>query len=792
MKPSPTTRALTVATFIVSSSLAMLANAAAQGAPESMLFQALRRGDDVLLQSLLREGRSANVTLTDGTTPLMMAALYGSADSVKWLLDRGADAKAANKAGVTALLWGAGDPEKVRFLLEHGADPNARSQLGNTPLIAACRHPGATVSVERLLKAGANAEADRKSNRRGASPLENAATAGNVEVVRLLLKNGIAHRKNRALAKAVEFGKIEIVKLLLDAGADPNSTDGRSSGHSLDVALLSERPEIARLLLEHGADIEIVTGNEKDPPVVLAAFTEKGDDSTLKELIARGADVNAANEKGETAYTFAKRRGHGQLVKVLLEAGATETPIKKKEKKIPNRNIDLHAGNLQEVLRGSIAKSLALLQKSSDVFLENRESCVSCHHQNLPAAAFGWARNRGFQLNDDSITRLVDRQDRWMKSRVERAYQMDEPVPVPPRLIGWGLLGFSALDRPADEVSDALVYYLAAIQQPDGHWDSRTLRPPMGGGEVLSTTLAMRTLQVYPPPGNPDTTTQRVARTQAWLRSVEPQTHQEEVFRLLGLGWSGVEPAELAGDAEAMMAKQRSDGGWAQLPGLQSDAWATGQSLIALSIAGGMPTTHPNYQRGLAFLLKTQFDDGSWFVPTRTWPFQPHFDSQFPHGKDQWISAPATAWAAMAMTLAVDPFEATVSAESETNPEAAQEKESEVKPSDVDFAKHIKPVLERSCAGCHGKEKPKSRFKVTDRQALLRGGESGIPSIIESKGAESPLIRQVRGQVEDMEMPPLSKRERYPGLTTQEIDRLSAWIDGGAPWPDGIVIDTRE
>jgi len=53
--------------------------------------------------------------------------------------------------------------------------------------------------------------------------------------------------------------------------------------------------------------------------------------------------------------------------------------------------------------------------------------------------------------------------------------------------------------------------------------------------------------------------------------------------------------------------------------------------------------------------LRTQFDDGSWWVKSRTWPWQLHFDGQFPHGKDQWISAGATAWAAMALLFTIEP-----------------------------------------------------------------------------------------------------------------------------------------
>jgi hypothetical protein len=52
------------------------------------------------------------------------------------------------------------------------------------------------------------------------------------------------------------------------------------------------------------------------------------------------------------------------------------------------------------------------------------------------------------------------------------------------------------------------------------------------------------------------------------------------------------------------------------------------------------------------FCYETQLADGSWLVRSRSFPFQPLKDSGFPHGKDQWISAAGTSWAAMALSLA--------------------------------------------------------------------------------------------------------------------------------------------
>ncbi len=50
-------------------------------------------------------------------------------------------------------------------------------------------------------------------------------------------------------------------------------------------------------------------------------------------------------------------------------------------------------------------------------------------------------------------------------------------------------------------------------------------------------------------------------------------------------------------------------------------------------------------------LLRTQLADGSWFVPTRSFPLQPHVETDFPHGPSQFISVAATSWATMALAM---------------------------------------------------------------------------------------------------------------------------------------------
>jgi hypothetical protein len=101
----------------------------------------------------------------------------------------------------------------------------------------------------------------------------------------------------------------------------------------------------------------------------------------------------------------------------------------------------------------------------------------------------------------------------------------------------------------------------------------------------------------------------------------------------------------------------------------------------------------------------------------------------------------------------------------------------------VDFAGDVRPLLARSCLGCHGDKEPESNFSLTSRAALLRGGDSDLPAIIPGSSVDSPLIRFAAGLVEKMEMPPVDSRDKYPSLTAEELALLRGWIDQGARWP---------
>jgi hypothetical protein len=220
--------------------------------------------------------------------------------------------------------------------------------------------------------------------------------------------------------------------------------------------------------------------------------------------------------------------------------------------------------------------------------------------------------------------------------------------------IGYISLGMAADGVPADEVTDAMLVEMSGRQNLDGSWSAFGHRPPIEYSRFTATALGLHALQLYGPPALKAPYERRIERARKWLVANQPtNANTDHVFRLLGLAWAGGADAERAAEVKHLLATQRPDGGWAQHDDLASDAYATGLTLYALRIGGQLPPDHAAYQRAVKFLLGTQGDDGSWHVKTRAFPFQPYFESGFPHGADQWISAAATGWAATGLIYAL-------------------------------------------------------------------------------------------------------------------------------------------
>jgi ankyrin repeat protein len=612
------------------------------------LLAAVDREDTAQVRAILKNRALVNVPDSDGASPLMHAALNTGTESMKILLEHGADPNLRNNEGATALIWAADDAAKVKLLLAAGADVTPKTKHGGTALLAASLPYGSSSVVAQLLARGASVAV---TDLDFWTPLLRASASGDVESMKFLLAHDAdpnAVTGFNPLTAAVWYGNLNGVRLLLAKGA---RVDGKDAfGFTpLVLASLWDNKEIARALLEKGADVNLPAVDlqfmKRSPgtPLMLAAYAETTNPDLVKMLLAGGAKVDFATPGGETAASRALEKGRSPVLAALLAVGAKE----------PARSASPKPRFVDPVpdVRNAVERSLALLQ-AADASFFRQTGCKSCHNQSLPAMALGLAAERGFRFDREAARRQSDTIATALKSQREKMLQwMDDEGP--PLSGSYALVSLSAAAYPADNITAALTRNIAARQLPAGNWHPAGARPPMEYSDVQATAFAIRSMRLYGGGARAEEFETRIDRARKWLLSSEPRSTDERVFQLLGLYWAKTDAARLKKLAAAQLAEQRSDGGWAQLPTLSSDAYATGQVLYTLNQAGGLATTDPAYIRGVKYLRETQMPDGSWLVETHAIPIQPPLDAGFPHGRNQFISAAGTSWAAMALMLTV-------------------------------------------------------------------------------------------------------------------------------------------
>ena len=777
--------------------------AAADPAFTPLLFKAVRDGDVKAIGNWIEKDADLNARDDRGNTPLHLAALDLDVDTVARLIKAGANLNVANKWGDTPLIYSASSLEKVQLLVQHGADINARATSGATVLSAAGTFHDSYRVIHWLLDHGAIPDPKESLE------IRSAVLGGDVETVKLLLTSGALNKSNSLdpfdspVVLAAVFGYQPIVELLAKNTGAADGSEGSLNG-AFHWAGFGQKSSLARSLLLNGANLQApfsATDHLGPPqidgtlPLHWAVYNEQDAADLVRLSLQKGADPNAVNDAGETALDWVNKRGHRQTIAALIAAGGKPGNRWAKTKPIPNRAVPSSGPTRVDFVRESVEQALALMERSSDAFiasgLAQTQNCVSCHHQSLTSVAANWANARGIRPDMASLRRNRDATLRMLEPRIAKCYEGILPAPNPGIENGYMLMQLDALGHPADAVTDALVWQLAASQKPDGSWPWTATRPPLEHGQIKATALAVKSLWTYPLPSRQKELEERIERAKSWLESATAESPTELAFQLLGLSWAGAKPLSITSVSDAILAAQKSDGGWASLANLESDAWMTGLNLVALHKAGDVEADDPAYRRGIDFLLRTQFDDGSWWVRSRTIPAQPHFDSHFPHGKDQFISAAGTGWATLALLLTLDttPQASSLTVQLAALPDTpdgyavAVDKHPKTKSSTtaLSFKKDILPILARSCTDCHGGENPRGSFSSETLAGLMKGGQSGNPSLIAGHANISPLIRFTRDEVEDLEMPPLTERPEYAPLTRDEIQKLSLWIGQGVP-----------
>ena len=305
----------------------------------------------------------------------------------------------------------------------------------------------------------------------------------------------------------------------------------------------------------------------------------------------------------------------------------------------------------REEMKTAINKSIALLQPSDRLFLENAGTCHSCHHQDLTAISVAMAKENGYTVNDTIATSSLQAIVATVKSRKSTNAQNNDPVAI----VMSGVYSLWALEQnkyPANKSMELMVKNIMQRQTANGSWVSPNPRPPIEYYAFSATALAINAINAYAPQSMKEQVARRIKAARDWMMKEVPETNEEKIFQLLGIFWSGGQAEFLKQQAKKLLSTQQADGGWSQLETLPTDAYATGQSLYALLYTGLLDEKSEAYQKAVRFLLKNQYPDGSWRIKSRSFPAVPFVETGFPLGGDQFISAAGSNWATMALLLA--------------------------------------------------------------------------------------------------------------------------------------------
>jgi len=636
------------------------------------LFTVIRNDDLDAVREMLRDPTLIDARNERHATPLMYAALHASAECVEFLLRLGANVNATDNEGMTALMFAITNIKKVELLLEKGAGVDTQSKLGRNAFLLASAFAGNSAVIDALLQAGADVH---YADKQGWTGVVLAARTGDSEQVRKLLdaggdvNGGDAQRLSPGtpLMQAAWASDIETAKLLLERGANSNP---RSLNIALIFAATHGNSPLVKLLLDAGADplAKVVTNYVPESPIMAASYSDCLDVENVSILLGLGADVRAKDKRGETALTMAGQRGKTAVFEMLQRAAGVDEESRTDDDGAPVQSVVSKSTAGQAPLptadglnddfdvtriRNLSQKSIALLQSCGPQFFA-KSGCVACHQQSATSLAVCLASERGLEVDAQ-----LERQQLKLTSvdlrRKRTAWLQRMKVGGTTHRMGYLLWGLAQANYTPDDITDAAYVELAGLQLSNGSWVSDAHRPPSEYSPVTATAVSLRALQAFAPPGHKVKNQERVQRAMRWLATAPASANAEKAFRLLGLHWGKASGEEIEAASSELLAEQHTNGGWSQLPHLESDAYATGLTLYALNQGGGLPVTHVQYRSGIKFLLDTSHANGAWHVKSRSFAIQPFFESGFPYEHDQWISAAATGWAAMALMQTLEP-----------------------------------------------------------------------------------------------------------------------------------------
>ncbi len=567
---------------------------------------------------------------------LLCSLTAGNLSAVAAALKAGANPNEPDFIDQSALFY-AGDVATVKLLIQHGADVHVVTPKGSALTVALLGENDAVGAF--LIQHGAPVSAPRKDKM---TPVMAAALNGTAASLKLLIAahvdlNAQDREGTTPLMFAVRGNQLGAAKSLISAGAKVGAKD-KLQRTAVHYAALRGNAEMVALLVHKGASVNAVDVNG-DTPLHLAA-KYSGDPKTVKALLKMTKSVSVRDKSGFTPGALAVRYSSAPVAACFGRTCATPADVK--------------ARTAEVVVRPALHR----IEASLATFVQ-KSGCVSCHHQGLGVMALTQAAQHRFDVNKGVIGECMKQMAEDGKEGAPAMHaaaqdpkftKMLPAVHLGDQVYGGAyILGaLRSAGVPPNPGFGEGVTVMGRLQLPDGRFNS-IRRGIMEHSDVMTTGLTLGLLKTYWPADQIDEYNKIAAKAKAWAFSTKPTCAEDYAGRLLILSAANGDSTEIDSAAASLLGTQRADGGWGIPQRLVSDSYTTGACLYALRTVAKVDKANANLKKAVAFLVRTQENDGSWYEPKLTPAYNNHFDSSFPHGYDQFASFAGTCWATMGL-----------------------------------------------------------------------------------------------------------------------------------------------
>jgi hypothetical protein len=293
---------------------------------------------------------------------------------------------------------------------------------------------------------------------------------------------------------------------------------------------------------------------------------------------------------------------------------------------------EIHPATTEQIHQ-TVDRAIGYLQTESAAWLNTRK-CAACHHAPMAFWALGEADRQGYAIDKkylaEKIDSLLGSKEKLLSSRIF-PNPADPPDPRPQgRGLNMGLPFLAVAARALPSLADGekeslklIAEQIVSKQQADGSWEwfAGLRRPPINESQTTDAAWIIMALAGEIGADSPEPQRAALEKAMAWLDSAQPANlHQDKAFKVLLGARLGKPRDTLQSTVDELLTLQRPDGGWSQtVPEPRSDAFATGQTLYALSLVG-YTADRTEIKRGIDFLVATQTADGSWPMISRSTP----------------------------------------------------------------------------------------------------------------------------------------------------------------------------